>query len=46
VSLTADQAAKFWTLFEKYQREQSAIMDRRISLAHQVEISSQIPLVQ
>ena len=108
VALTADQAAKFWTLFEKYQREQSAIVDaqfkgvqqyaekyaslddasaltlmkahlerdqnmvtlrrrwlaefqkilpaklavrviqidRRISLAHQVEISSQIPLVQ
>jgi len=108
VSLTSDQAAKFWPVFEKYQREQSAIMDaqlkgvqkyaekfeslddasalvlmkahlerdqkmvtlrrtwlaefqkilpaklavrviqidRRISLAHQVEIASQIPLVQ
>jgi Spy/CpxP family protein refolding chaperone len=108
VSLTADQAAKFWPVFEKYQKEQSAIMDaqmkgirqyaekfealddagalslmkthldrdqkmvtlrqtwlaefqkvlpgklavrvmqidRRISLAHQVEFSSQIPLVQ
>lgn len=108
VSLTADQAAKFWPVYEKYQREQSAIMDaqfkvvqqyaekfeslddstalslmkahlerdqqmvtlrrtwlaefqkilpaklaarviqidRRISLAHQIEIASQIPLVQ
>ena len=108
VSLTADQAAKFWPVFEKYQKEQSAIMDaqlnglkeyaakydnlddasalslmkthlerdakmvtlrqtwlaefqkvlpaktavrvmqidRRISLAHQVEFASQIPLVQ
>jgi hypothetical protein len=108
VSFTADQAAKFWPVFEKYQKEQSAIMDaqlkglqqyaekyenlddasalslmkahldrdermvalrrtwltefqkvvpakvavrvmqidRRISLAHQVEFASQIPLVQ
>jgi Spy/CpxP family protein refolding chaperone len=108
VSLTADQAGKFWPVFEKYQKEQSAIMDaqlkgiqeyaekynnlddaaalslmkahlerdarmvalrqtwlaefqkvlpaklavrvmqidRRISLAHQVEFASQIPLVQ
>jgi Spy/CpxP family protein refolding chaperone len=108
VSLTADQAAKFWPVFDKYQKEQSAIMDaqlkgvqeyaekynslddatavalmkthlerdaktvtlrqtwlgefqkvlparvavrvmqidRRISLAHQVEFASQIPLVQ
>ena len=108
VSLTPEQAGKFWPVFEKYQKEQSAIMDaqmkgiqqyaekldtlddpgalglmkahldrdqqmvalrrtwlaefqkvlpaklavrviqidRRISLAHQVEFSSQIPLVQ
>jgi len=108
VSLTAEQAGKFWPVFDKYQKEQSAIMDaqlkgiqqyaekydslddatalslmkthlerdakmvtlrqtwlaefqkvlpakvavrvmqidRRISLAHQVEFSSQIPLVQ
>jgi len=108
VTLTAEQAAKFWPVFERYQKEQSAIMDaqmkglqqyaekfetlddagalalmkthldrdqkmvtlrqtwlgefqkvlpaklavrviqidRRISLAHQVEFASQIPLVQ
>ena len=108
VSLSADQAAKFWPVFEKYQHEQNLIMDaqlkslreyaekfntlddasamalmtahldrdarmvvlrqtwlaeflkvlpaktavramqidRRISLAHQLEFSSQIPLVQ
>jgi len=108
VALTSEQAAKFWPVFEKYQKEQNAIMDaqmkgiqqyaekydslddasalslmkahldrdrrmvtlretwlgefqkvlpaklavrviqidRRISLAHQVEFSSQIPLVQ
>ena len=108
VSLTADQAAKFWPVFEKYQKEQDAILDaqlkgiqqyaekyenlddagalalmkahldrdqkmvalrqtwlaefqkvlpgklaarvlqidRRISLAHQMEFASQIPLVQ
>ena len=27
VPLTAGQAAKFWPVFEKYQKEQSAIMD-------------------
>lgn len=108
VTMTSEQAARFWPAFEKYQKEQSAIMDaqlkgireyadkldtlddagalglmkahlerdqrmvtlrqrwlgefqkvlpakiavrvlqidRRISLAHQVEFSSHIPLVQ
>jgi Spy/CpxP family protein refolding chaperone len=108
VSLTAEQAGKFWPVFDRYQKEQSGIMDeqfkglqqyaekfetlddagalalmkahldrdqrmvslrvkwlpefqkvlpaklavrvmqidRRISLAHQVEFASQIPLVQ
>lgn len=108
VALTADQAAKFWPVFDKYQKEQNAILDaqlkglqqyaakyetlddasamalmeahlerdqkmvtlrrtwlaefqkvlpaklavrvlqidRRISLAHQMEFASQIPLVQ
>ena len=30
VSLTADQAAKFWPVFDKYQKEQSAIMDDQL----------------
>jgi ABC-type amino acid transport substrate-binding protein len=108
VTMTSEQAAKFWPMFERYQAEQSAIMDaqmkgiaeyaekhqnlsdrdalglmkahldrdrrmvtlretwlgefqkvlpgkiaarvmqidRRISLAHQVDMSAQIPLVQ
>jgi len=27
LTLTADQAAKFWPLFDKYQKEQNVIMD-------------------
>jgi hypothetical protein len=30
VALTADQAAKFWPVFERYQKEQSAIMDAQL----------------
>jgi Spy/CpxP family protein refolding chaperone len=30
VSLTSEQAAKFWPVFEKYQKEQSAIMDAQL----------------
>jgi len=30
ISLSADQAAKFWPLYEKYQAEQSAIIDTQL----------------
>ncbi len=30
VSLTSEQAAKFWPVFEKYQKEQNAIMDAQL----------------
>ena len=30
VSLTSEQAAKFWPMFEKYQQEQNAIMDAQM----------------
>jgi Spy/CpxP family protein refolding chaperone len=30
VTLTSEQAAKFWPVFETYQKEQSAIMDEQI----------------
>ena len=30
VQLTAEQAAKFWPLFERYQKEQSAIIDSQL----------------
>lgn len=30
VPLTTEQAAKFWPLFEKYQKEQNAIMDAQL----------------
>jgi Spy/CpxP family protein refolding chaperone len=30
VTLTSEQAAKFWPVFEKYQKEQSAIMDEQL----------------
>ena len=30
VPLTADQAAKFWPLYQKYQAEQSAIIDEQL----------------
>ena len=30
VQLTAEQAAKFWPLFERYQKEQSAIIDTQL----------------
>src|SRR5262245_49559974 len=30
VSLTAEQAAKFWPVFDKYQKEQSVIMDEQL----------------
>jgi Spy/CpxP family protein refolding chaperone len=30
MTLTAEQAAKFWPLFEKYQKEQNVIMDAQL----------------
>lgn len=30
ITLTADQAAKFWPMFEKYQTEQNAIIDAQL----------------
>ena len=30
MSLTAEQAAKFWPVFEKYQKEQNVIMDEQL----------------
>lgn len=30
ITLTADQAAKFWPLFEQYQKEQNVIMDDQL----------------
>jgi Spy/CpxP family protein refolding chaperone len=30
MSLTAEQAAKFWPMFEKYQKEQNVIMDEQM----------------
>ena len=30
LTLTADQAAKFWPLFEKYQQEQNAVIDEQL----------------
>lgn len=32
LSLTADQAAKFWPVFNAYQKEQNAIMDDQLKL--------------
>jgi len=30
ITLTAEQAAKFWPMFEQYQKEQNAIMDEQM----------------
>jgi Spy/CpxP family protein refolding chaperone len=30
ITLTSEQAAKFWPVFEKYQKEQNAIMDEQL----------------
>ena len=30
ITLTAEQAAKFWPVFEKYQKEQNVIMDEQL----------------
>ena len=30
VTLTSEQAARFWPVFEKYQREQNVIMDEQL----------------
>ena len=35
LSLTADQAAKFWPVFEKYQKEQNALIDEQFKLIKQ-----------
>jgi Spy/CpxP family protein refolding chaperone len=34
LTLTADQAAKFWPLFETFQKEQSAIVDGQLQATH------------
>jgi Spy/CpxP family protein refolding chaperone len=34
LSLTADQAAKFWPVFNAYQKEQNAIMDEQLKGLH------------
>jgi Spy/CpxP family protein refolding chaperone len=34
LTLSADQAAKFWPVFEKYQKEQNAIMDAQLKSIH------------
>ena len=35
VTLSADQAAKFWPLYQKYQGEQSAIIDQQLKVVQQ-----------
>lgn len=35
LSLTADQAAKFWPVFEKYQKEQNALIDEQFKIIKQ-----------
>jgi len=35
LSLTADQAAKFWPVFEKYQKEQNALIDEQFKILKQ-----------
>ncbi|HEX5217612.1 MAG TPA: hypothetical protein VFV98_19260 [Vicinamibacterales bacterium] len=35
VQLTADQAAKFWPLYQKYQAEQNAIIDEQLKSGQQ-----------
>ena len=34
LTLSADQAAKFWPLFEQYQKEQNVIIDTQLKLIH------------
>src|SRR3974390_1412483 len=34
LTLSADQAAKFWPLFEQYQNEQNVIIDTQLKLVH------------
>src|SRR5262245_54487985 len=35
VTLSADQAAKFWPLYQKYQAEQSVIIDQQLKVVQQ-----------
>jgi len=35
LSLTADQAAKFWPVFEKYQKQQNALIDEQFKIVKQ-----------
>ena len=35
LSLTAEQAAKFWPVFEKYQKEQNALIDEQFKILKQ-----------
>ena len=35
LTLTADQAAKFWPMFSAYQKEQNAIIDEQLKLVQQ-----------
>ena len=39
LTLSADQAAKFWPLFEKYQKEQNVIIDGQIKALQQYAAS-------
>src|SRR3974390_1982781 len=34
LTLSADQAAKFWPMFEQYQKEQNVIIDTQLKLVH------------
>lgn len=50
LTLTAEQAARFWPLFEQYQKEQNVIIDEQLKGIQkyadvaQIEIASRIPL--
>jgi Spy/CpxP family protein refolding chaperone len=35
LTLTAEQAAKFWPLFDQYQKEQNAIIEEQLKSVHQ-----------
>jgi len=35
ITLTSEQAAKFWPVFEKYQKEQAGIMEEQLKGIHQ-----------
>jgi Spy/CpxP family protein refolding chaperone len=35
LSLTAEEAAKFWPVYDKYQKEQNSILDEQLKSVHQ-----------